>query len=85
MLYLVIVDEVLELVGVHDDVEAAHLRQPELCIVDAGEADLLPRARAVGLPRAVHGALGKVQFELMSWSNCDHCQPIPGTPSSAPT
>ena len=37
---LVVVDEVFELVGVHDDVQTAHLCQAELLVVDAGEADL---------------------------------------------
>ena len=66
-LYLVIVDEVLELVGMHNDVEAAHLRQPKLGIVNASEADLFPRARAVGFPRAVHGTLEEY-WESMSFS-----------------
>lgn len=56
MVYLVVVDEVLELVGVHDDVQAAHLREAELARVHAREAHLLPRARRVRLARAVHRA-----------------------------
>ena len=54
---LVVVDQVLELVGVHDYVEAAHLRQAELAVLDAREAHLLPRLGAVGLARALHRAL----------------------------
>ena len=37
---LVVVDELLQLVGVHHDVETAHLGQPELLAIDAGEANL---------------------------------------------
>jgi hypothetical protein len=33
---------------VHDDVEAAHLRQPELTVVDAGEANFFPCSGAGG-------------------------------------
>lgn len=53
---LVVVDELVELVGVHDDVQAAHLREAELLLVDAGEADLLPGLGRVGLASRVDGA-----------------------------
>ena len=39
---LVVGDEVLQLVGVHHNVEPAHLGQPEFLVVYAREADLLP-------------------------------------------
>ena len=43
---LIVVVQVLQLVGVDDDVKAAHLRQTELVVVDASEANLLPGAGA---------------------------------------
>ena len=55
--YLVVVDELLQLISVHHNVEAAHLGQPELLAVHAGEAHLLPGAGAVGLAGPVHGGL----------------------------
>ena len=39
---LVECDEVLQFVSVDDDVQTAHLRQPELLVLHARKADLLP-------------------------------------------
>ena len=39
---LVGADELLELVGVDDDVQHADLRQPELLVLDAARVDLFP-------------------------------------------
>lgn len=54
---LVIVDQVLQLVGMDDYMQAAHLSETELLVVDAGEAHFLPCASAVGLACRVDGAL----------------------------
>ena len=43
---LVVVDEVLQFVGMHHDVKATVLGQPELLAVNAGKAHLLPGAGA---------------------------------------
>jgi hypothetical protein len=69
---LVVVDEVLELVGVDHDVHAAHLRQAELLGVDAREAHLLPGARAVGLAGAVDGSLPKIYVLLKTQRKFQH-------------
>lgn len=58
---LVVVDEVLELVGVHDDVQAAHLRQAELAAVHARETHLFPGASRVRFAGAVHCPLELLQ------------------------
>lgn len=54
---LVVVDELLQFISVHHNVQAAHLGQAELLIIHASEADLLPSACAVGFAGAVHGSL----------------------------
>ena len=40
MVYLVVVDELLQLVSVHHDVEATHLGQAELLPIHTGKAHL---------------------------------------------
>mmetsp|Transcript_2450 Transcript_2450/g.6170 ORF Transcript_2450/g.6170 Transcript_2450/m.6170 type:complete len:320 (-) Transcript_2450:3540-4499(-) len=60
-LRLVVAADLLEVVRVDNDVERAQLRQPELALVHARKAHLLPRARAVGLARRVHGRLELAQ------------------------
>ena len=52
MLYLIVVDKILEFVGVYDDVHAAHLRQTKFRVVDAGETHLLPCPGRIGLTGA---------------------------------
>lgn len=42
--YLVVVDKFLQLIGVHHNVQAAHLSQSVLARVHASEAHLLPCA-----------------------------------------
>ena len=49
--HLKIFDEVLEFICVDNNVHAAHLRQPELGIVNAGEADFLPSPCRICFPR----------------------------------
>lgn len=51
---LVVSDEVFEVVGVHDDVQTADVRQSDLVSPQARETDLLPRVHAVGLSGSVH-------------------------------
>ena len=53
---LIVVVQVFELVGMDDDVKAAHLGQPELVVVDACEANLLPGAGA-GMETSVSQSL----------------------------
>lgn len=55
--YLVVVDQLLKLVSVHHDVEAAHLGQSELLAIHAGEAHLFPGAGAVSLAGAIDSGL----------------------------
>ena len=43
---LVVVDQILQLVGVHNDVKAAHLGQTELVILNTRETNFLPRPGA---------------------------------------
>jgi hypothetical protein len=43
---LIVVDEVFQLVGVHNDVEAAHLGQAKLVVVNASKTHLFPRSSA---------------------------------------
>lgn len=52
---LIIINKVLQFIGVHDYMQAAHLREAELARVDAREAHLLPRASGVCFAGAVHG------------------------------
>ena len=54
---LVVQDEVGELVGIDNKVQAAHTSELELLGVNARVAHLLPALRAVGLASAVHGSL----------------------------
>lgn len=54
---LIIIDQVLQLVGVHDYVQTAHLGQSEFTAVHAGETNFLPSASRISFARAVHGAL----------------------------
>ena len=49
---LVVVNQILEFIGVDDDMHATHLRQAELGIVHASEAHFLPGARGIGLTGA---------------------------------
>mmetsp|Transcript_27243 Transcript_27243/g.69170 ORF Transcript_27243/g.69170 Transcript_27243/m.69170 type:complete len:886 (-) Transcript_27243:1919-4576(-) len=51
---LVDLDELLDLVGDVHQVQAAHLRQPELLRLDASHQHLLPGAGEVGLARGLH-------------------------------
>mmetsp|Transcript_71220 Transcript_71220/g.201809 ORF Transcript_71220/g.201809 Transcript_71220/m.201809 type:complete len:370 (+) Transcript_71220:939-2048(+) len=52
---LVVRDELLQMVGVHDDVHAGDLGAAELLRLDARDVDLLPGLRVVGLLRRLHG------------------------------
>ena len=54
---LIVADQIFQFVGVYNNMETAHLGQPELSVVHTGEADLLPGSGAVGLPGTVHGSL----------------------------
>ena len=54
---LVLPDKVVQVVHEHDDVDAAHLRQAELVLVDARVAHVLPRLDRVGLARRFHRLL----------------------------
>mmetsp|Transcript_3295 Transcript_3295/g.10326 ORF Transcript_3295/g.10326 Transcript_3295/m.10326 type:complete len:1450 (+) Transcript_3295:864-5213(+) len=61
---LVVVDELLQVVGRHDDVQAADLGQLELGGGHAGGVDLLPGAHAVGLARRVDGGAEVAQLDV---------------------
>ena len=54
---LIVFNELLELVGVHDNVETADLSESKLVLIDARKADLLPRSRRVGFAARVNCAL----------------------------
>ena len=56
-------DDRLQLIRLHDDIEAAQLRQAELLLLHAAEAHLLPGAHRVGAPRGVHRGLELVQLD----------------------
>lgn len=60
---LVVRDELLQVVRVHDDVQAADGRQPELPHLDARHVHLLPRGDGVGLLRRVHRLAVLVQVD----------------------
>mmetsp|Transcript_2864 Transcript_2864/g.8698 ORF Transcript_2864/g.8698 Transcript_2864/m.8698 type:complete len:265 (-) Transcript_2864:3508-4302(-) len=62
-LALVEVGNLVQLVGVHDDVQARHLRQALLALQGALKAHLLPRAHRVGLARGVHRRLELAQLD----------------------
>eukprot|EP00906_Rhabdomonas_costata_P003375 RCo005161 len=53
--------QLLQLVRLHNDVQGAHLRQPELLGLHAGRVHLLPRPDAVGLARSVHSGVVVLQ------------------------
>mmetsp|Transcript_10474 Transcript_10474/g.36145 ORF Transcript_10474/g.36145 Transcript_10474/m.36145 type:complete len:1393 (-) Transcript_10474:82-4260(-) len=54
---LVELADVLQVIGVHDDAQAAELSEPVLLLLHAGKADLLPGLGRVGLARGLHGGL----------------------------
>mmetsp|Transcript_11520 Transcript_11520/g.29032 ORF Transcript_11520/g.29032 Transcript_11520/m.29032 type:complete len:325 (+) Transcript_11520:1247-2221(+) len=60
---LVGADELLQLVAVHDDVQATDLRQPELAALNSRLVDLLPRACGVGFARSINSRAELVQFD----------------------
>ncbi len=53
----VVGDQLIQLVGLHHNVETADLRKAELACVNAREAHLAPAARVVGLACSLHGIL----------------------------
>mmetsp|Transcript_29787 Transcript_29787/g.50046 ORF Transcript_29787/g.50046 Transcript_29787/m.50046 type:complete len:229 (+) Transcript_29787:1442-2128(+) len=60
---LVELADLLQLVRLHDDVEAAQLGQPELALLHARKAHLLPCARAIGLAGGLNRLLELVQAD----------------------
>ena len=54
---LILADEGLQLLGVHNQVQTANLGQTELLLVNAGLVDLLPDLDAVGLAGTLHSSL----------------------------
>ena len=67
---LIVADQIFQFVGVYNNMETAHLGQPELSVVHTGEADLLPGSGAVGLPGTVHGSLNSSYNKLVFTKPC---------------
>mmetsp|Transcript_31357 Transcript_31357/g.52888 ORF Transcript_31357/g.52888 Transcript_31357/m.52888 type:complete len:467 (-) Transcript_31357:1669-3069(-) len=60
---LIVVDDLVELLGVDDDVETTDLSRAELLGIDAGSADLLPGAEVVGLAGGLDSAAKVVELD----------------------
>ena len=60
---LVVVDELLQLVRMHHNVQPTHLGQAELLVVHTCEAHLFPCLGGVGFTRPVHGSLVLAQVD----------------------
>ena len=57
------INQLLQLISMYNDVDAAYLSKTELLVVDASEADLLPCAGGVGFARNIDGALVLSQMD----------------------
>lgn len=55
--HLVVVDQFLQLISMHHNMETAHLGQPELLSIHTSKAHLFPSAGAVGLASTIHSSL----------------------------
>ena len=61
---LVVADEILEVVGVDDDVQSAYVRKTDLVCLETRKAYFLPRGHAVCLCSRLHGFSVLLQVDV---------------------